>query len=103
MTTATGPSTTAGKGAWLTFEASPVSIVLRPLRRFAACVRRHGIPRLAGPKVVNGKVVLMLPRGFTAMTPRLKKAQRACQKYLPKGGLTQHGTGTGPTTTRPGG
>jgi hypothetical protein len=106
----TGPtgSTTTGtssapKGAWLTFEANPVSFALRPLRRFAACVRQHGVTGLADPKVVDGKVVLMLPRGLTAKSPRLKKAQRACQKLLPQGANTQPGTGTGPTTTRPGG
>jgi hypothetical protein len=108
ITTATTAITTTGsssvpKGAWLTFEANPVSFVLGPLRKFAACVRRHGIPSLRDPKVVDGKVVLMLPRGLTPKSPRLKKAQRACQKLLPQGANTQPGTGTGPTTTRPGG
>jgi hypothetical protein len=106
----TGPSgsTTAGtssapKGAWMTFEVNPVSFVLVPLRTFAACVRRHGITGLSDPKVIDGKVVLMLPRGLSAKSPRLKRAQRACQKLLPQGANTQPGTGTGPTTTRPGG
>jgi hypothetical protein len=102
-TTATTGSSHMPKGAWLTFEANPVSFVLRPLRKFAACVRKHGIPSLRDPKVVDGKVVLMLPRGLTPKSPRLKKAQRACQKLLPQGANTQPGTGTGPTTTRPGG
>lgn len=90
------------KRVWMTFEANPPSFALRPLRRFAACVRRHGVPSLADPKVVDGKVVLMLPPGLTAKSPRLKKAQRACRKLLPQGANTQPGTGTGPTTTRPG-
>lgn len=109
FTSATTGPTTAGvgsssvpKGAWMTFEANPISFVLRPARRFAACVRRHGVPGLPDPKVVDGKVVLMLPRGLTAKSPRLEKAQRACQKLLPQGAKTQPGTGTGPTTTRPG-
>lgn len=72
------------------------------LRRFAACMRRHGVPGLPDPKVVDGKVVLMLPRGLTAKSPRLKKAQHACRKHLPEGPNTQPGTRTGPTTTRPG-
>jgi hypothetical protein len=104
VTTTDGPGPSAlPKGVWMVFEANPVSFVLRPLRRFAACVRQHGIAGLRDPKVIDGKVVLMLPRGFTAKSPRLKKAQRACQKLLPQGANTQPGTGTGPTTTRPGG
>jgi hypothetical protein len=99
-TTAGSPSTP--KGGWMTFEANPVSFVLRPLRKFAACVRKHGVPSLADPKVVGGKVVLMLPRGLTAKSPRLLRARRACQKFLPQGANTQPGTGTGPTTTQPG-
>jgi hypothetical protein len=109
ITSATSGPTSGGpglsplpKGVWMAFEANPPSFVLRPLRRFAACVRRHGITGLPNPKVIDGKVVLMLPRGFTAKSPRLKKAQRACQKFLPQGPNTQRGTGTGPTTTRPG-
>jgi hypothetical protein len=98
--TTTGTSS-APKGAWLTFEANPVSFALRPLRRFATCVRHHGVPTLRDPKVVDGKVVLMLPRGLTAKSPELKKAQRACQGLLPQGANTQPGRGTGPTTTRP--
>jgi hypothetical protein len=100
-TTAGGSSSTP-KGAWMTFEANPVSFVLRPLRKFAACVRKHGVPSLADPKVIEGKVVLMLPRGLTAKSPRLLRARRACQKFLPQGANTQPGTGTGPTTTQPG-
>jgi hypothetical protein len=100
--TTTGPGSPSGpKGAWLTFEVNPPSFALRPLRRFAACVRRHGVPNLHDPNVVDGKVVLMLPRGFTTKSPRLKNAQHACQKLLPQGANTQPGTGTGPTTTRP--
>jgi hypothetical protein len=106
ITSATTATTTTGsssvpKGAWLTFEVNPVSFVLGPLRKFAACVRRNGIPSLRDPKVVDGKLVLMLPRGLTPKSPRLKKAQRACQRFLPQGANTQPGTGTGPTTTQP--
>jgi hypothetical protein len=100
--TGTGPAPAPNR-VWMTFQANPVSFVLRPLRKFAACVRRHGVPSLRDPKVVDGKVVLMLPPGLTRTSPRLKKAQRACQKLLPQGANTQQGTGTGPTTTRPGG
>jgi hypothetical protein len=98
--TTTGTSS-APKGAWLTFEVNPVSLALRPLRRFAACVRRHNITGLADPKVIDGKVVLTLPRGLTAKSPQLNRAQLACRKLLPQGANTQPGTDTGPTTTRP--
>jgi len=74
----------------MTFEANPPSFVLRPLRKFAACVRHHGVPGLPDPKVVGGKVVLMLPRGYSAKSPQLKKAQRACRKLLPQGPNTTH-------------
>jgi hypothetical protein len=87
------------KKTWMTFQANPVSFVLRPLRTFAACVRKHGVPTLADPKVVEGHVVLMLPRGLTRNSPRLKKAKLACQKLLPKG---PGQPGTGPTMTGPG-
>jgi hypothetical protein len=80
-----------------------VSFVLMSLRRFAACVRKHGIPSLLDPKVVDGKVVLFPPRGLTAKSPRLKSTRLACHKLLPQGANTQPGTGTGPTATRPGG
>jgi hypothetical protein len=102
-TTGQTGTSSAPNRVWMTFEANPVSFVLRPLRKFAACVRKHGVPSLRDPKVVDGKVVLMLPPGLTKRSPRLKKAQRACQKLLPQGANTQPGTGTGPTTTRPGG
>lgn len=92
----------APDGAWMVFEVNPPSFALRPLRRFAACVRRHGVPSLRDPKVVDGKVVLMVPRGLTAKSPRLARARRACQRFLPQGANTQPGAGTGPTTTRPG-
>src|SRR5262249_10288822 len=90
------------KGAWMTFEANPVSFVLRPVRQFAACARKHGIPDLPDPNVVDGKVVLLLPRGLTSKSSPLKKAQRACEKLLPQGPSRQPGRGTGPTTARPG-
>jgi len=86
----------------MTFQVSPVSFVLRPLRKFAACVRRHGVPGLPDPKVIEGKVVLMLARGLNAQSPRLTNAQRACRDLLPQGPTTQPGTLLGPTTTRPG-
>jgi hypothetical protein len=101
--TTAGGGSSATRRVWMTFEANPPSLALRPLRKFAACVRHHGIPGLTDPKAVNGKVVLMLPRGYTAKSPQLKKALRACRKLLPQGANTQPGTGTGPTTTRPGG
>jgi hypothetical protein len=107
VTSSTTDLTTTGsssvpEGAWLTFETNPISFALRPLRKFAACVRRHSITGLPDPKVIDGKAVLMLPRDLTAKSPRLKRAQRACQKLLPQGANTQPGTGTGLTTTRPG-
>jgi hypothetical protein len=101
-TTRVGSPAAPPTNAWMTFEANPPSFILPPLRRFAACVRRHGITNLPNPKVIDGKAVLMLPHGLTRKSPRLKRAQRACQRLLPQAPNTQPGTGTGPTTTRPG-
>jgi hypothetical protein len=69
-TVTTTGSSSAPKGAWLTYEVNLVSF---------------GIPTLRDPKVIDGKVVLLLPRGLTAKSPRLKSAQRACQKLLVEG------------------
>jgi hypothetical protein len=86
----------------MVFETKPASLALRPPRRFAACVRRHGITGLPDPEVVGRKVVLMAPHGMTPKSPRLKRTGHACQKFLPHGANTQTGGTTGPTTTRPG-
>jgi hypothetical protein len=83
------------------FASTQATITTR-VGRFAACVRRHGITNLPNPKVIDGKVVLALPRGLTRKSPWLKRAQRACQRLLPQAPNTQPGTGTGPKTTRPG-
>jgi hypothetical protein len=89
-TTGNGGSSSATRGVWMTFEANPPSFVLRPLRKFAACVRRHGVPGLPDPKVVDRKVVLLLPRGLTPKSPQLKRARHACRKLLPQGSNTSH-------------
>ena len=101
-TTVDSDSHSVPDGVWMTFEANPASSVLRPLRKFAACVRRHGIAGLPDPKVVNGKVVLMLPHALTSKSQRLESLQRACQSLLPQGPSTQPGIGTGPHTRQPG-
>ncbi len=80
------------------FEIQPTSLALKPLRRFAACARRHGLAKTPDPKTVGGKVVLMLPHGYLRKNPRIKSAERSCKRFIPAGGSV---SGQGPTTTRP--
>src|SRR6266536_3148149 len=94
----TGGNQAAGKGVWMAFEIQPASLALKPLRRFAACARRHGLAKTPDPKTVGGKVVLMLPRGYLRNNPRIKSAERSCKRFIPAGGSV---SGQGPTTTRP--
>ena len=93
-----GNQAAAGKGVWMAFEIQPASLALEPLRRFAACARRHGLAETPDPKTVGGKVVLMLPHGYARANPRIKRAERLCKRFIPAGGSV---SGQGPTTTRP--
>jgi hypothetical protein len=62
----------------------PLSAVLARARRFAACVRRYGIPNLPAPKISSGQVVVLLPAGLNPASPRVQRARRACQKLVPQ-------------------
>ena len=80
-----GNQAAAGKGVWMAFEIQPASLALKPLRRFAACARRHGLAKTPDPKTVGGKVVLMLPHGYLRKNPRIKSAERSCKRFIPAG------------------
>jgi hypothetical protein len=60
-----------------------------------ACVRRHGIPNLPDPKIVDRAVVLTLPQGRRRNSPLVVTADRACRKLLDLAG------GSSTNTNRP--
>jgi hypothetical protein len=70
------------KNTWMALSGDPLRPVLARARKFAACVRRHGISGLPDPKIIGGDVVLLLPGGLKRTSPRLKKAERACRRLL---------------------
>jgi hypothetical protein len=72
------------KSEWMAVGGDPIERVLKQVRTFADCVRRHGIPDLPQPKLVGETVFLTLPRGLDRDTPRVKKAQRTCEKVSPQ-------------------
>jgi hypothetical protein len=94
------PSSPPPKNVWIALGGSPPAPVLASARKIVACVRRHGIPNFPNPKVSGEMVFLILPTGLSRTSPRLKKARRACQKFLPAppGGPTR----TGPSLQRAG-
>jgi hypothetical protein len=88
-----GPSSPPPKNVWIALGGNPLAPALARARKMVACVRRHGIPTFPDPKVSGGTVFLILPAGLSRTSPRLRKAERACQKLLPNPG--------GPTRTGP--
>jgi hypothetical protein len=79
------------RNAWMSIAGDPIAMVLKDVRRFAACVRRRGIP-VSKPKIVGDTVFLMLPRWVDRSAPSLKEAQRLCQKAsVPPGGSVSQG------------
>jgi hypothetical protein len=88
-----GPSSPPPKNAWIALGGSPLAPTLARARKIVSCVRRHGIPNFPNPKVSGDTVFLILPAGLSRTSPRLRKAERACQKLLPNPG--------GPTRTGP--
>jgi hypothetical protein len=92
----------SGRAGWITIEAAPLSRFLAMARKFAVCVRHHGIPQLADPRVSANKVILTLPSGLSGSSSRAKRARQACQSTLtPPGASTMPGQGSGPTTRKP--
>jgi hypothetical protein len=87
------------KNTWLAMGGDPLAPVLKQARRFAACVRRQGIPNLPNPKVIGGEVLVLLPPGLDRAALRVTNARRACRKLLrpPSGGSTH--TEPGPSTS----
>jgi hypothetical protein len=95
-----GPASPPPKNMWIALGGSPLSAAVTRARRFVACVRHNGISNLPDPKVSGGQVWLTLPAGLDRDAPRVKAAQRACQKLMPQPKTTRNG-GAGLTTTRP--
>jgi predicted amidohydrolase YtcJ len=53
--------------------------------KFVACMRAHGLPTMADPKVSSGGVEMQIPRSVTPNSAVLKNAQQACKNLVPGG------------------
>jgi hypothetical protein len=53
--------------------------------KFAACMRRHGVPNFPDPNG-QGQVSIKSGSGIDPRSPKFKAAQQTCQKLLPNGG-----------------
>jgi hypothetical protein len=55
---------------------------------FAACMRRHGVPKFPDPEASDGGMRLSFgsENGVDPNAPQFKNAQRVCRKLLPDGG-----------------
>jgi hypothetical protein len=54
---------------------------------YAACMRKHGVPRFPDPKAQGGGIAWesLGGRGVDVNSPQFKAAQKACSKLLPAG------------------
>jgi hypothetical protein len=57
---------------------------------FAACMRKHGVPKFPDPEAVGGGLRLSIgsESRVDSNAPQFKRAQRACKRLLPNGGVT---------------
>jgi hypothetical protein len=55
---------------------------------FAACMRKHGVPKFPDPEAVGSGLRLSIgsESGVDSNAPQFKRAQRICQKLLPNEG-----------------
>ncbi len=52
---------------------------------YAACMRKHGVPKFPDPNVSGSDTGPSL--GMSKGAPQFKRAERACRKLLPNGGV----------------
>jgi hypothetical protein len=64
--------------------------------KFAACMRRHGLPKFPDPEP-NGGLRLQRGSGLDPNSPQFKAAQKACQDLLP--GAREGGTSSSRATS----
>lgn len=57
------------------------------LVRLAECIRQHGVPRWPDP---DPDGAFGLPRSLQTKTPAFERAAKACQRYMPSGGLNAY-------------
>jgi hypothetical protein len=57
---------------------------------FAACMRKQGVPKFPDPEAVDGGMRLSIgsESGIDPNAPQFKRAERACKRLLPHGGVT---------------
>jgi hypothetical protein len=77
-------------------------------RKFAQCMRDHGLPNFPDPSADGGMALDLSKIGVTGPDdPKLTTAQKACEHLLPVGpsggAVTNHNSGSGQTNVNPGG
>jgi hypothetical protein len=76
--TASSGGTAAPRGGSLTMVGGKAS----DMRKFASCMRSHGVPNFPDPNA-NGAITVT---GLNPDSPSFRNAQNACKKYTPRGG-----------------
>jgi hypothetical protein len=76
--TSSGSGGKGGSGGSLTMGGGGAAA----MRRFASCMRSHGVPNFPDPSA-DGTITFS---GLNPQSPTFERAQRACQKYTPDGG-----------------
>jgi hypothetical protein len=77
-----GTSSGSGKGGGSANSLTMVGGNAAAMRKFASCMRSHGIPNFPDPSA-NGSVTFS---GMNPDSPVFRKAQDACRKFTPNGG-----------------
>jgi hypothetical protein len=54
--------------------------------KFVACMRAHGLPTFADPKISAQGIEMQIPSGVAPNSAVLRNAQQACQHLMPGGG-----------------
>src|SRR5262249_29447673 len=57
----------------------------KDMAKFASCMRKNGVPNFPDPSS-SGTITITSASGINPNTPAFRKAQKACQKYTPRGG-----------------
>jgi hypothetical protein len=61
------------------------------MRQYARCMRENGVPKFPDPDANGGLALDANKLGMDPLGPKMKAAERACQKYMGSGGTTQQG------------
>jgi hypothetical protein len=71
--------------------------ITEQLRKFAQCMRAHGVPKFPDPQTSNGGgIAINADNGVNPESPTFKAAEKACKSLMPQ----PKGGGDGPATSR---